>query len=177
MNSLYGILALPSFRYFKLENARAITLTGQYIIKCVGGGVNADLNTMFNTDDFEWAYYFDTDSVDGKSLIYLNGEKIAIEDAYNLYEEFVKEDYDSKSFVKPVSGVTTKSFNISTKMVEDKPIKYIMKHKVKKEMFKISIDDKFVICTCDHSIIINRNDDYISVTPRDILPTDKIIHI
>lgn len=62
MNSLYGCLGLPSFRYCKLDNAKAITLTGQYIIKSVRDGVNSKLNSMFNLEDFVWAYYIDTDS-------------------------------------------------------------------------------------------------------------------
>lgn len=63
MNSLYGAVGNVFCRYFKLENARAITLSGQYIIKTIIDNVNKDLNKMFNTDNYDWAFYGDTDSL------------------------------------------------------------------------------------------------------------------
>ena len=65
MNSLYGAIGNAYCRYFKLENARAITLTGQYIIKTVAIGLNDDLNKMFMADSpkkYDWVFYCDTDS-------------------------------------------------------------------------------------------------------------------
>lgn len=64
MNSLYGAIGNAYCRYFKLENARAITLTGQYIIKSVANGVNSDLNKLFlkNEKQYDWVFYCDTDS-------------------------------------------------------------------------------------------------------------------
>lgn len=62
MNSLYGALGNAYFRYFTLHNARAITLTGQYIIKFVGNYTNSRLNAMFNVDN-NWIIYQDTDSM------------------------------------------------------------------------------------------------------------------
>ena len=63
--------------------------------------------------------------------------------------------------------------------IEDKKINYIMKHTVKKEMFKITTSDgKSVIITEDHSVIIKRNGRYMSVSPKNInTTTDKIINI
>jgi hypothetical protein len=54
-----------------LENARAITLTGQYIIKSVEYGVNNDLNNLFGIKD-TWGIYMDTDSIylSLKSMVY-----------------------------------------------------------------------------------------------------------
>ena len=33
LNSLYGVLGLPSFRFYDVDNAEAATLTGQTVIK------------------------------------------------------------------------------------------------------------------------------------------------
>ena len=63
MNSLYGAVGNVHCRYFKLENARAITLSGQYIIKTVIDNINKDLNKMFKMDNYDWAFYGDTDSL------------------------------------------------------------------------------------------------------------------
>jgi len=62
MNSMYGCIGNVYCRYFELENARAITLTGQYIIKNVGEGLNKDLSALFNIDGVDWVFYVDTDS-------------------------------------------------------------------------------------------------------------------
>lgn len=61
MNSLYGAIGNSSCRYFELENARAITLTGQFIIKYIEKNLNNDLSKLFKIDK-EWVFYCDTDS-------------------------------------------------------------------------------------------------------------------
>jgi DNA polymerase elongation subunit (family B) len=62
MNSLYGALGNAFFRYYTLENARAVTLSGQYIIISVGEHVDKKLNSMFKMD-YPWVIYQDTDSI------------------------------------------------------------------------------------------------------------------
>ena len=62
MNSLYGALGNAFFRYYTLENARAVTLSGQYIIISVGEYVDQKLNSMFKTT-YPWVIYQDTDSI------------------------------------------------------------------------------------------------------------------
>lgn len=62
LNAIFGAIGNAHFRYFELEIARAITLTGQYIIKSVGNGINNDLDKMFNTKNHNWNFYNDTDS-------------------------------------------------------------------------------------------------------------------
>ena len=63
LNSLYGASGSPYFRFFDLQLARAITLTGQYIIQAVDRGINAELNKVLKTNDYEYCFYCDTDSV------------------------------------------------------------------------------------------------------------------
>lgn len=57
----YGALGNAFFRYFTLHNARAITLSGQYIIKSVECGINDKLNKLFKSN-IVWCQYVDTDS-------------------------------------------------------------------------------------------------------------------
>ena len=52
-----------------------------------------------------------------------------------------------------------------------------MKHKVKKRMFRIKSCDNYVDVTEDHSVIINRNGNIMSIKPIDIIKGDKIIEI
>jgi len=62
LNSLYGALGNKYFRYFTMEIAEGITITGQFIIKYAEKHVNAFLNkTLNNKKDYVIA--IDTDSV------------------------------------------------------------------------------------------------------------------
>jgi len=67
--------------------------------------------------------------------------------------------------------------NIDNNELEYKPITYIMKHKVKKKMFRIAFQNKEVFVTEDHSIMIKREDKIISVSPNEIQKGDKIIFL
>jgi DNA polymerase elongation subunit (family B) len=62
LNSLYGALGNKYFRYFTMEIAEGITLTGQFIIKWAEKNVNAYLNNILKTRD-DYVIAIDTDSV------------------------------------------------------------------------------------------------------------------
>ena len=125
--------------------------------------------------DFEACIYSDTDSVVGETLVYVNNIQKQIKELYEEFEEFEYKDEFNKSYVKPISNITTLSFNGTE--IDEKPIKYIMKHRVKKEMFKITVDNKSVIVTEDHSIIVIRKNKMISVKPYNLESGDKVINI
>jgi DNA polymerase elongation subunit (family B) len=63
LNSLYGVLGLPVFRFYDLDNAAAVTLTGQEIIKTSAKFVNGRFNKRCNTTDKDYVIYIDTDSL------------------------------------------------------------------------------------------------------------------
>lgn len=62
LNSLYGALGNKYFRYFTMEIAEGITITGQTIIKWAEKHVNAFLNKTLKTDK-DYVIAIDTDSV------------------------------------------------------------------------------------------------------------------
>jgi DNA polymerase elongation subunit (family B) len=62
LNSLYGALGNKYFRYFTMEIAEGITITGQFIIKWAEKNVNAFLNKTLKTDK-DYVIAIDTDSV------------------------------------------------------------------------------------------------------------------
>lgn len=70
LNSLYGVLGLSIFRFYDLDNAAAVTLTGQEIIKTSAKYVNNKFNKRCCTKDKDYVIYIDTDSLylDIKSL-------------------------------------------------------------------------------------------------------------
>lgn len=63
LNSLYGGIGNEYFRFFDVENAEAVTLTGQFIIQFIEKEVNAFLNKIRKTKDYPYVIYCDTDSV------------------------------------------------------------------------------------------------------------------
>jgi len=71
LNSLYGCLGLRQWRWFDLDNALAVTATGQEIIKTSARYVNGKFNKRCNTKDKDYVVYMDTDSLylDIKSII------------------------------------------------------------------------------------------------------------
>lgn len=175
LNSLYGAISTPYFRLYNLRIAEAITSCGRHILKDSINFMNEYLNGISNTN-LDFVLYSDTDSCDGGSIIYVNGKKISIEDYYNsLPNDFIKKQHGD--WVKNIDNGDVSLSYSKDLILEEKPIKYIMKHWVKKRMFKISIDGRSVEVTEDHSIIILRDEVIISVRPKDIKPTDEIIYI
>ena len=62
LNFLYGVLGLPVFRFYDLDNAEATTLTGQELIKFTKKMGNYFYNKQLG-DDRDYCIYIDTDSV------------------------------------------------------------------------------------------------------------------
>jgi len=62
LNSAYGAIGNEYFRYYKLENAEAITLSGQVSIRWIEDRLNEYLNKLLKTDD-DYVIAVDTDSV------------------------------------------------------------------------------------------------------------------
>jgi len=86
LNSVYGTLGLPIFRFYDRDNAEATTVSGQHIIKMTEKFVN-----MFYTDRFaakgkqvhtDFVIYIDTDSVymSAWPLMQLDGRSIEVTD-------------------------------------------------------------------------------------------------
>ena len=63
LNSLYGVLGLPAFRFYDVDNAEAVTLTGQTVIKSTAEMVNIKYNKELGKKGEDYNIYIDTDSV------------------------------------------------------------------------------------------------------------------
>jgi DNA polymerase elongation subunit (family B) len=63
LNSAYGALGNQWFRYFNLQNAEAITTGGQLAIRWIENKLNAFLNEICGTSDYDYVIAIDTDSV------------------------------------------------------------------------------------------------------------------
>ena len=63
LNSAYGAIGNEHFRYYKLEIAEAITLSGQLSIRWIGDRMNAYLNKILKTEGEDYVIASDTDSM------------------------------------------------------------------------------------------------------------------
>jgi len=125
----------------------------------------------------------DTDSLSNDSKVFIDNQLIAIEDVFNKckYENYdMVLKLENGQEIVPVKNHTTKAYSMNNKNEAiDSPIKYIMRHKVSKGKFKItSKTGKEVIVTEDHSCMVLRNNELISIKAKDInINTDKLIEI
>ena len=63
LNSAYGAIGNQYFRYYKLANAEAITLSGQVSIRWIEMRMNEYLNKVLKTDGEDYVIASDTDSI------------------------------------------------------------------------------------------------------------------
>ena len=63
LNSAYGAIGNQYFRYFKLANAEAITLSGQTSIRWIENKLNSYMNKTLGTDEVDYVIASDTDSI------------------------------------------------------------------------------------------------------------------
>ena len=63
LNSAYGAIGNQYFRYYKLANAEAITLSGQVSIRWIENKMNGYLNKLLRTEDIDYVIASDTDSI------------------------------------------------------------------------------------------------------------------
>jgi DNA polymerase elongation subunit (family B) len=91
LNSAYGAIGNEYFRYFRITNAEAITLSGQVSIRWIENKMNKYLNKLLKTDNEDYVIASDTDS------IYLNlgplvnsiykGREVATEKIVNFLDK------------------------------------------------------------------------------------------
>jgi DNA polymerase elongation subunit (family B) len=80
LNSMYGVLGLPAFRFYDIDNAEAVTITGQTVIKKTAEMANIKYWKELGTKE-DYNVYIDTDS------IYMMAEPL-VKHRYPEYKEF-----------------------------------------------------------------------------------------
>lgn len=93
LNSLYGALGNPGFRFYSTDQALAITMSGQSTIQWSERTVNSYLNNLLKTDDIDYVIYIDTDScyanLDGVvDMIKSRDPSLEGEDLLNMVDKF-----------------------------------------------------------------------------------------
>ena len=105
LNSCYGAIGNQYFRFFKLANAEAITLSGQTSIRWIENKVNEYLNNLLQTENTDYVIASDTDSiyinfgpVVTKFLSSKSGEKATVVSLLNKVCEEKLEPFIERSY-------------------------------------------------------------------------------
>lgn len=181
LNTFYGVLALPSYRFNDVINAEAITLTGQFTIISSKDVTNDYYNNILETSDIDYIIAGDTDSCAKDSIISTNifGD-IEIQDVFTKLSASNKVicDINNREFIFP-NNLTLPYYDENEKTIKNGIVQYIEKHKVKKRMFKIKTsNDKYVKITEDHSVMVLGDDNkLVEKKPTELIRGDKIITI
>lgn len=197
-NSLYGGSSHPAFYWFNMDLANDITGESRSLIHMMeehlsnywkenwvkmkdlhekwGIVVNEEkANRIFSDPDYGCMVYGDTDSVTGESMIRLSsGEELKIEELYNNNIEnsagITKHGHESVWIKENV-------MNWDKELYFGSP-KRIIRHKVTKPKWRLKTSSgKEITMTSDHSMIVFRDGEKLSVKPQDIRKTDKILTI
>lgn len=172
INSLYGATGNKFFSLYNRDFASSITANGRVFIQQTANRIRERLQELIPWDQ-EYIVYGDTDSVVSTSVLITDNGKTQIGDFYDSTN--TKEvEYKPGKFFKEVTGIKALSVSKDLKL-EYKPVKYVMKHKVKKRLFKIKCNGKEVVITNDHSIMVKRDGKLMEVKPFEIKKTDKLI--
>lgn len=174
INALYGATGNAFFPLYNKDFASGITANGRIFIQQTANMIRQKFQELIPWSE-EYIVYGDTDSAVSTTLLITDKGDIKMSDIYNSTN--TKEiEYKPGKFFKEVNGVKALSVNKDFEL-EYKPIKYVMKHKVKKRLFKIKCNGNEVVITNDHSIMVKRDGKLIEVKPFEIKKTDKLILI
>lgn len=166
MNSFFGVLASPMCRFFSWEISNAITHFGQFL--------NKKTAEVIQDNGYEVIY---GDSVGADSEIVIeNRGKIEFKKISELYTKTEKR-FGTKQYSFP-TGLKSLTIDKKGNSVFS-PIKYVMRHKVNKKMFRVHFTNNWHLdVTEDHSLIgyINKSknnrlktmDRLVEVKPTDI---------
>jgi DNA polymerase elongation subunit (family B) len=124
LNSAYGAIGNEHFRYYRLEIAEAITLSGQLSIRWIGNHMNAYLNKVLKTKDVDYVIASDTDSM------YLNLGPLV----ESVYQGRTKTDESIVNFLDKVCQVELEKYiESSYQELADYVSAYDQKMKMKRE--------------------------------------------
>lgn len=96
LNSLYGALGNQYFRYFDMDVAEGITLSGQLAIRWAEKAVNNAMNRILKTDGVDYVIAIDTDSlyINFGPLVNRLKQKLSTEDTVKTIDKICKDQFE-----------------------------------------------------------------------------------
>lgn len=161
LNSLYGALGNENFRFYNLSNAASVTSSGRLVLLHQCAKANELLNGTYEPEG-KSIIYGDSVAYDSK-IITSNGE-------IEIHELFTHVDYSvgDKEYCN-LFNIDSLTYDKETKQTCFKPIKYVMRHKINKQMYRVwTTNATYVDVTEDHSLIGFVNNEPIEVKPTEL---------
>lgn len=158
LNSLYGALSNKYFRFFDLRLGSSTTATGRHILMHQVSEIDRIVcNTKTNNEGLQhssvFAIHSDSviygDSVANNTIITTEKENIEIQKLFTRIDDTRGDKlYCTTNLPKVLT------YDSDSKSITFKQIKYIMKHKCSKKMYRVWItNSQFVDVTEDHSLM------------------------
>jgi DNA polymerase elongation subunit (family B) len=201
LNSTYGALTNINFRFFDLRMGESVTATGRMILRHQCRKVAEFLDGEYNVDFPQYETIKDTqdagvppelalfgpkfngkfmcesviygDSVAGDTIIETDQGPKTIETLFTKINDVIGD----KQYCTEVQHQTL-TYDPRTRETTFRPIKYVVRHQVAKQMYRVWITNRqYVDVTEDHSLIAYKNtrerrkndDDFLKeVTPQNI---------
>lgn len=112
LNSMYGVLGLPIFRFYDIDNAEAVTKTGVSIIKTTAKAINQYYQTALGQSSGDWVIYTDTDScfVDAIPIIKKRFPEVDFKDEKAMTDAIMTVTTEVQSYVNNFYTVMAKRF-------------------------------------------------------------------
>ena len=185
LNSMYGVLGLTSFRFYDLDNAEAVTLTGQDVIKFSQDSVNRKYRHDYKDKD-NYVIYSDTDSVSGKSIVHSwSLGSLTLDELWETLQtednkKYVLDSYerDGRQFIH-TKNIKFPYHDEKYRTAEYGEVDYIERHFVNKRMFRVKTSlGQEVDVTEDHSVmvldVLDPKKGMKQVRPSDLKVNDRV---
>jgi len=178
LNSFYGVMALSAFRFYDMDNAEAITSTGQDVIKFSREVMNRKFNDK-NVNNSFTVTYTDTDSIAKESMLRVGNSQISIHDLFEGYATkngIDISDITGREFIFP-KDLQLPYYDDNKVLLDD--VHYIERHYTTKDMYEIETSDgRKIIVTEDHScVILNDIGEIVEKTPLEMNEVDVVVTI
>ena len=170
LNSAYGAILNNHCRFYDKRIGQSVTLSGRQIVRHMNAYIN---ETITGEYDYQGATIIYSDSVTGDSIIRTDSGDVTIEELFNRSLEYNRIGEKEYGVWNETKVLGFDSFSM-TPIVSR--INYVMRHKTKKKLYKITTENgKCVTVTEDHSIMVDRDGFLIECLPNEIKETDLII--
>jgi DNA polymerase elongation subunit (family B) len=113
LNSMYGVLGLPSFRFYDIDNAEGVTTTGISIIKTTAKAINLYYKQELELKELkDFVIYTDTDScfVDAVPIIKKRYPTIDLNDDTAMTTAIMEVTAECQSYVNNFYNIMAKKF-------------------------------------------------------------------
>lgn len=175
INSVYGYWGNRFSPLGDTDLARSITLTGQAVAKEAAAISERFVRDVYKVDTkMPIVVGGDTDSVVGSSVIRTKDGNSTIEDLWNNTNSVIQLDTTGHEHKIP-SNLQVLTYQNGMPIY--RKVKRVIRHKVSKGKFRVTVDGKSVITTEDHGLVVIRDDKQCRVSPKDVITGDKFVSV